>query len=51
LGAYLRARGEIAPPASFEIIQGVEMGRPSRITVSIAPDEDGVRVSGNAVPI
>jgi PhzF family phenazine biosynthesis protein len=51
LGAYLRHRGEISPPASFEIIQGVEMGRPSRITVSIAPDEAGVRVSGNAVPI
>jgi PhzF family phenazine biosynthesis protein len=51
LGAYLRARGEITPPASFEIVQGVEMGRPSRLTVSIVPGEDGVRVSGNAVTI
>jgi len=51
LGAYLRARGEITPPASFEIIQGVEMGRPSRLTVSVVPDEEGVRVSGNAVTI
>jgi len=51
LGAYLRARGEITPPASFQIVQGVEMGRPSRLTVSIVPEEDGVRVSGNAVPI
>ncbi|HEY8637046.1 MAG TPA: PhzF family phenazine biosynthesis isomerase [Candidatus Limnocylindrales bacterium] len=51
LGAYLRARGEITPPASFEIIQGVEMGRPSRLTVSVMPGEDGVRVSGRAVPI
>ena len=48
-GGYLRARGEIVAPASFEIIQGVEMGRPSRLTVSIAPGEDGVRVAGNAV--
>ena len=40
-GAYLRARGEIAPPASFEIVQGVEMGRPSRLTVSIVPGEEG----------
>jgi PhzF family phenazine biosynthesis protein len=51
LGAYLRERGEIVAPASFEISQGVEMGRPSRITVSIAPGEEGVRVSGTAVPI
>ena len=51
LGAYLRSRGEIAPPASFEIVQGVEMGRPSRLTVSIVPGEEGVRVSGNAVTI
>ena len=50
-GGYLRARGEIVAPASFEIIQGVEMGRPSRLTVSIVPGEDGVRVAGNAVAI
>ncbi len=48
-GAYLRARGEITPPASFEIVQGVEMGRPSRLTVSVVPGEEGVRVSGTAV--
>ena len=51
LGAYLRARGEITPPATFEIVQGVEMGRPSRLTVSVVPGEAGVRVSGNAVTI
>jgi PhzF family phenazine biosynthesis protein len=51
LGAYLRGRGEIIAPASFEIVQGVEMGRPSRLTVSIVAGEAGVRVSGNAVPI
>ena len=50
-GAYLRARGEITPPATFEIVQGVEMGRPSRLTVAVVPGEEGVRVSGNAVPI
>ncbi|MEP6637888.1 MAG: PhzF family phenazine biosynthesis isomerase [Chloroflexota bacterium] len=48
-GAYLRDRGEISPPATFEILQGVEMGRPSQLTVSIVPGEAGVRVSGNAV--
>ncbi len=51
LGAYLRARGEIVAPATFEIVQGVEMGRPGRLTVSIVPGEDGVRVTGSAVPI
>ena len=51
LGAYLRERGEITPPATFEIRQGVEMGRPSLLTVSIVPGEAGVRVSGNAVAI
>ncbi len=51
LGAYLRERGDIVAPASFEVLQGVEMGRPSRITVSIEPGEAGVRVSGNAVAI
>ena len=50
-GGYLRAGGEIVPPASFEIIQGVEMGRPSRLVVSVVPGEDGVRVSGAAVAI
>jgi PhzF family phenazine biosynthesis protein len=51
LGAYLRAMGLIRPPATFEIVQGLEMGRPSRLTVSIVPGEAGVRVSGNAVPV
>lgn len=51
LGAYLRERGEITAPASFEVLQGVEMGRPSLLTVSILPGEAGVRVSGNAVPV
>ena len=51
LGGYLRAREEIVAPASFEIVQGIEMGRPSLLTVSIVPGEAGVRVSGTAVPI
>jgi PhzF family phenazine biosynthesis protein len=50
-GGYLRARGEIVAPATVEIVQGVEMGRPSLLTVSIEPGEAGVRVSGTAVPI
>ncbi|MFL5688661.1 MAG: PhzF family phenazine biosynthesis isomerase [Chloroflexota bacterium] len=51
LGGYLRERGEIVAPATFEIVQGVEMGRPSLLTVSIEPGDPGVRVSGTAVAI
>ena len=51
LGAYLRERGDIVAPAAFEVVQGVEMGRPGRITVSVVPGEAGVRVSGTAVAI
>ena len=51
LGAYLRERGDIVAPASLDVVQGVEMGRPSLLTVSIVPGEVGVRVSGSAVPI
>ena len=51
LGGYLRDRGEIVAPATFQIVQGVEMGRPSLLTVSIEPGEAGVRVSGTAVAI
>lgn len=49
LGAYLRWRGEVTPPARFTIAQGMEMGRPSLIEVEI-PDADGsIRVTGSAV--
>jgi PhzF family phenazine biosynthesis protein len=51
LGAYLRDLGEITAPATFEIVQGVEMGRPSLLTVSIVEGDPRVRVSGTAVPI
>jgi PhzF family phenazine biosynthesis protein len=51
LGAYLREVGEITVPAEFEIIQGVEMGRPSLLTVSLVKGDPRVRVSGTAVPI
>ena len=51
LGAYLRERGEIVAPATFEISQGVEMGRPSQLRVSIVSDDTRIRVSGTAVPM
>ena len=51
LGAYLRWRGELRPPARFTISQGVEMGRPSLIDVEVPDTSGGIRVSGTAVPL
>jgi PhzF family phenazine biosynthesis protein len=50
-GAYLRHLGEIEAPSTFEIVQGVEMGRPSHLTVGIVPDDPRIQVSGTAVAI
>jgi PhzF family phenazine biosynthesis protein len=51
LGAYLRWRGEVPPPARITISQGVEMGRPSLIEVEIPDASGGIRVSGTAVSL
>ena len=42
LGAYLRERGELVPPARFAIRQGVEMGRPSVIDVEVPAADGGI---------
>jgi PhzF family phenazine biosynthesis protein len=47
-GGYLRELGLIGENAKFTISQGVEMGRPSKLTVSVMAGEPGVRVSGTA---
>ena len=47
-GGYLRELGRIDKNASFTIIQGVDMGHPSEINVSVIGGEPGVRVSGAA---
>ena len=52
LGAYLAARGALPAERSFVILQGEDMGRPSRLQVSVPADSGaGVRVSGTAVAI
>ena len=38
------------PPATVTIDQGIELGRPSLLTVRI-PEDGGISVSGTAVPI
>ncbi len=51
-GAYLRALGLIEPPATLEIHQGDDLGRPSVLHIDVPPGEgSGVRVSGTAVVI
>jgi PhzF family phenazine biosynthesis protein len=51
LGAYLRWRRELVPPARFTISQGVEMGRPSLIEVDVPDLDGGIRVTGTAVSL
>ncbi|MEX0796747.1 MAG: PhzF family phenazine biosynthesis isomerase [Acidimicrobiia bacterium] len=47
-GGYLRESGLLEPPAELTIHQGVDMGRPSKLTVSV-PESGGIVVSGPAV--
>ena len=51
LGAYLRWRGELRPPARFTVSQGVEMGRPSLLEVEVPDATGGIRVTGTAVSL
>ena len=47
-GGYLRSLGLIPLPARLTLLQGRDMGRPSRLLVDLDPDADTVRVSGSA---
>ncbi|HZY75853.1 MAG TPA: PhzF family phenazine biosynthesis isomerase [Jatrophihabitantaceae bacterium] len=49
-GGYLRALGLVDVPGEVTILQGADMGRPSRLTVGI-PAEGGIRVTGAATLI
>jgi PhzF family phenazine biosynthesis protein len=51
LGAYLRELGLITPPATVTILQGEDMGRPSRLLVDVDPGRVEIDVTGTAVPI
>jgi PhzF family phenazine biosynthesis protein len=50
-GAYLRSLGVIATPATIEIEQGTDMGRPSHLRVRIPAGSAGIEVSGTAVAL
>ena len=47
-GAIFASSARSARTAKFTIIQGVDMGRPSEIAVSVIGGEPGVRVAGAA---
>ena len=50
LGAYLAVRDALPAQRAFTIHQGEDLGRPSRLTVSVPRDlSEGIRVSGTAV--
>jgi PhzF family phenazine biosynthesis protein len=51
LGGYLRELGLVDPPATIVVLQGEDMGRPSRLGVAIPPGSGGIEVSGTAVEI
>jgi len=47
LGYYLRDGGHVALPATIEVLQGAEAGRPSQLRIAV-PLTGRVRVSGTA---
>jgi PhzF family phenazine biosynthesis protein len=47
-GNYLRDTGNITAPATVTVHQGVDMGRPSLLTITITAEPE-IRVSGRAV--
>ena len=50
LGGYLREGGHVEPPAEVVVLQGADLGRPSRLIVGIpAEPSAGIRVTGTAV--
>jgi len=51
LGAYLRHHALVRPPATVWIEQGVDMDRPSLLTVDIPSGDGGIAVTGTAVHI
>jgi PhzF family phenazine biosynthesis protein len=47
-GNYLRETGNVTAPATITVHQGVDMGRPSLLTITVGTEPE-IRVSGRAV--
>jgi PhzF family phenazine biosynthesis protein len=50
-GGYLRTLALVDLPARVTILQGADMGHPSRLLVDLTAGDDRVRVTGTAAPI
>jgi PhzF family phenazine biosynthesis protein len=50
-GGYLRALSLVPLPARVTVLQGADMGRPSRLLVDVAADDDRIRVTGAAAAV
>lgn len=50
-GGYLRELGLVPVPGTVTVHQGVDMGRPSLLTIGIPAGDGGISVSGTAVPL
>ena len=50
-GGYLRAVGLVTPPTTLTLLQGHDMGAPSRLLVDVAEGTGGVAVTGRATRI
>lgn len=48
IGGWLRATGQVEPPADLVLLQGEDLGRPSRLDVHV-PAAGGITVAGRAV--
>ncbi len=50
IGGWLRQAGRVAAPVDLVLLQGEDLGRPSRLEVHV-PSSGGIRVTGRAVRI
>lgn len=50
-GGYLRTLALVDTPARITILQGADMGRPSRLLVDLTAENDRVQITGTATPI
>ncbi len=50
-GGYLQALGLVDLPAQVTVLQGEDMGRPSRLLIDISNDDDRIRVTGTAAAL
>lgn len=50
-GGYLRALALVDLPARITILQGADMGHPSRLLVDVTAGDDRVQVTGTAAPL